>query len=195
MELFPLPRVRHRLVYITKQIASLRAMLQIIIDLRDRQRYPALKMALGVQTSVISSAKVCNHCNYKGANSCDRAEPCVFYPFILSIVHSVTRSSFRSFVRPSILPSLCLSVHPSFRPSIHPSIDTYIHSFTHSVIRPFFLHLFISLIIFIFILDTSTAIRVLLKKFISALVCTCFRLYLSILNRTSHWTVNFVRLD
>ena len=133
MELFPLPRVRHRLVYITKQIASLRAMLQIIIDLRDHQRYPALKMALGVQTSVISSAKVCNHCNYKGANSCDRAEPCVFYPFILSIVHSVTRSSFRSFVRPSIRPSLCLSVHPSFRPSVHPSINRYIHSLIYPV--------------------------------------------------------------
>ena len=131
MELFPLPRVRHRLVYITKQIASLRAMLQIIIDLRDRQRYPALKMALGVQTSVISSAKVCNHCNYKGANSCDRAEPCVFYPFILSIVHSVARLSYRSFVRPSIHPSVSLSVRSSVLPSVRPSIHQYIHTFTH----------------------------------------------------------------
>ena len=43
-------------------------MLQIIIDWKDRQKYRALKMALGVQTSVISPAKVCNHCNYKAAN-------------------------------------------------------------------------------------------------------------------------------
>ena len=126
-------------------------MLQIIIDLKDRQKYPALKMALGVQTSVISSAKVCNHGNYKGANSCDRAELCVFYPSILSIVHLVTRSSFRSFVRPSIRPSVCLSVGSSVRPSVHPSIYTYIHTFTHLPTYSFvhlFLRLFISFLFF-----------------------------------------------
>ena len=122
--------------------------MQIIIDLKDRQKYPALKMALGVKTSVKSSAKVCNHCNYKGANSCDRAEPCVFYPFISSSVHWVTRSSFRSFVRPSVHPSVLLSVRSSVRPSVQRSIHTFTHLPTHSFIICFCVCLFVYFFLF-----------------------------------------------
>ena len=123
-------------------------MLQIIIDLKDRQKYPAVKMALGVQTSVISSAKVCNHCNYKGSNSCDRAELCVFIPlFFQTFTRSHVHPSVRSSVHPSVRPSVCLSVHLSVRPSIHPP---YIHTFTHLPTHSFIHFFYVCLLVYFF---------------------------------------------
>ena len=99
-------------------------MLQIIIDLKDRQKYPAWKMALGVPTSAMWSAKVWNHYNYKAANSsnsCYHAQPYVSYPFIRSIVHSVIHSSTRS------------SSHSFTHSLIHASIPVFefVHLFTY----------------------------------------------------------------
>ena len=72
---------------------------------------------------------------HQTANSCYRAERCVFYLFISSIVHSIIRSSIRA--------SVCLSV----RPSIHPSIHTRAHLVTHS-----FVHLFLRTRVYLFFL-------------------------------------------
>ena len=80
-------------------------------------------MVLGVQTSVIWSAKVWNHYNYKAANSSNSSDH-ASHVFL----------SLQSFTR---------SVHPS----VHPH-----HSLTHSFIRPFlFLCLFICLLIYSFL--------------------------------------------